>query len=164
MTLNMKNKNRIVFLDVDGVLNTSTTVERTKTGEIFVDETLLNRLVNLCNKTNAKVIISSDWRFGANINADPSDKSNYNELIEKLSSKGISIVENPCTEMLRTRGKEIQDCISKLGDVIESFVILDDWDDVEPFSDNFVHVSAGVGLTDEDVELAIQILMEIDNV
>lgn len=45
--------------------------------------------------------------------------------------------------------------------MIESFVILDDNDDMEPFMDRLVQTSWFAGLTQEDVKKAIKILKGI---
>lgn len=54
---------KVIFLDIDGVLNTSSKLE----GDVFTDGGHLNKnLIQLLNKliedTKAKVVISSTWR------------------------------------------------------------------------------------------------------
>ena len=52
-----------VFLDVDGVLNTKTTVERTPDGYTGIDDARVAILAKAIKKyENADIILSSDWK------------------------------------------------------------------------------------------------------
>lgn len=61
---------RIVFLDIDGVLNTPATPKSTKESRI-VDPVLLARLNKSLQATNAVVVLTSTWRHepGGLVNA-----------------------------------------------------------------------------------------------
>lgn len=50
---------KIIFLDVDGVLNYS---NYTNNATNDIDPVKVKMLAELCNKTNAKVVITSSWR------------------------------------------------------------------------------------------------------
>lgn len=50
---------KIVFLDVDGVLNNCYTKERTSSNTIFVEDKKLEILKRIIDKTNAKIVLSS---------------------------------------------------------------------------------------------------------
>jgi hypothetical protein len=52
---------KIIFLDIDGVLNCDETPNPRKFPYI-IDKKLLTRLRNLLERTNAKVVLSSSWR------------------------------------------------------------------------------------------------------
>ena len=61
---------KVIFLDIDGVLNTTDTFikrseEYKKTGiyKIEVDEFRLEYLKEIIDKTNAKIVLSSSWRY-----------------------------------------------------------------------------------------------------
>src|SRR5215210_5784393 len=53
---------KVIFLDIDGVLNTSSTPNPRKLPYV-VDKTLVRRLQQLVVKTRAKVILISTWRY-----------------------------------------------------------------------------------------------------
>jgi len=53
---------KVIFLDVDGVLNSSKTVERWR-GLIGIDASLARRFAGLQQSTGANVVLSSTWRL-----------------------------------------------------------------------------------------------------
>ena len=53
---------KVIFLDIDGVLNTSKTRNPRKLPYI-VERRLVGRLKRLLRKTRAKVVLSSTWRY-----------------------------------------------------------------------------------------------------
>jgi hypothetical protein len=53
---------RIIFLDIDGVLNCKRTPNPRKLPYV-VDPILLNRFLQLLDRTGAKVVLSSTWRY-----------------------------------------------------------------------------------------------------
>ena len=56
---------KIIFLDIDGVLNSVEYRKRIQcTGRVEMDPQLLSLLADLVNKTGAKLVISSTWRIG----------------------------------------------------------------------------------------------------
>ena len=59
----------------------------------------------------------------------------------------------------RGRGWEIMDWLER-HEAIESFVILDDWNDMEPVRNHLVLINPSLGLTEEDVQEAIKILLQ----
>ena len=56
-------KIKVIFLDVDGVLNSDRTVRKTQSGYTFVDNRQMKNLKHIINMTGAKVVLSSDWRY-----------------------------------------------------------------------------------------------------
>ena len=56
-------KIKVIFLDVDGVLNSDRTVRKTQGGYTFVDNRQMKNLKHIINMTGAKVVLSSDWRY-----------------------------------------------------------------------------------------------------
>lgn len=53
-------KIKVVFLDIDGVLNTDKTTRRTTGGYRFVGSRQLKNLKRIITETKAKVVLSSD--------------------------------------------------------------------------------------------------------
>ena len=62
-------KNKIIFMDVDGVLNyTKWYYDDRNPGNLYdqegeIDPECVRRIVNICEKTGAKIVLSSDWRI-----------------------------------------------------------------------------------------------------
>ena len=153
---------KVIFLDIDGVLNLYYG-GRDEYGAIFHPH-LVDNLRLLIEKTGAKIVISSTWRF--------SGLTIMKEMWEKRELPGevIGITPNFMVHYKTTlcRGKEIDAYLEKNKD-IERYVILDDDSDMEPHQmDNFVMTSGnrdhedcvdiGYGLTRICTERAIKIL------
>lgn len=154
---------KIIFLDIDGVLNHSACTERTPQGYYFVCDDRLLLLKEIIDRTGAEVVLSSSWRKGyydaqsGDITADAKD---FFLLRDKLGECGIDIIGY--TPMFQTpyRGSEIIDWLDNEGKQyqIESILILDDDKDMEPLGDFLVRTSFVHGLTPEDVEKSVAIL------
>lgn len=167
---------RVIFLDIDGVLNSEAflrelDVEHRELGhhdlcecyrlEHQIDRDAVARLNHLIAETGAKIVISSSWRRLL----DPP------ELRRVLGEYGLVaeiIGETPDghdDEMRAAyefpdqlfRGNEI-DFWLKAHPEVDRFVILDDCSDMAMHGSRLVQTDAQVGLTDEDVELAIRVM------
>lgn len=137
---------KIIFLDIDGVLNNMDSYPAT------IEDTLIFKLKNIIIDTNAEIVLSSDWRLD-------NDLKNIIETRFKLSN--IPILG--CTPELptETRGKEIAAWLNahKNWD-IENFIILDDREDMDPYSSHLVQTNIREGLTWNNVTDAIAKLQE----
>ena len=78
---------KVIFLDVDGVLNDVRTKSRTAMGFQFVDTSKILRLKKIVEKTGAKIVLSSDWRYDRD---DPVLNSDFYELRDRLALHGLS--------------------------------------------------------------------------
>ena len=136
-------KIKVIFLDVDGVLNSDRTVRKTQGGYTFVD-----------NRTGAKVVLSSDWRYDRD---DPRYNGDYLELEAELLKYGIRLYGFTPELPSCHRGMEI-DCWLKEHSEVGDFVILDDRADIEPNKDHWVQTVMRRGLGVEEAESAIHIL------
>jgi hypothetical protein len=143
---------KIVFLDFDGVLNNWYHIEanprHTRFAHVMPEKVaLVKRLVTA---TNSKIVISSAWR----------NLYSLEELLEVLDFHGYPdapiIDKTPCAES-GIRGREIQVWLDNNPDA-ESFVILDDDNDMAHLAHRLVHTSMDFGITDEDVDKAIFML------
>ena len=164
------NKIKVIFLDIDGVLNVYGT-EHDEFGQIFHDHFVEN-LRTIINETSAKIVISSTWRFAGlqrmkdlwkfrNLPGEVIDITiDCHDLIKEGRFKNYDDVE---------RGHEIQDWVDDNNHRIEQYVILDDDNDFLPSQRlNFVRtanninhpdaIDIGYGLTKICAEKAIRIL------
>ena len=140
-------KIKVIFLDVDGVLNSDRTVRKTQGGYTFVDNRQMKNLKHIINMTGAKVVLSSDWRYDRD----------YLELEAELLKYGIRLYGFTPELPSCHRGMEI-DCWLKEHSEVGDFVILDDRADIEPNKDHWVQTVMRRGLGVEEAESAIHIL------
>lgn len=115
---------KIIFVDVDGVLNEATTPARTKCGYIFVDQDKLLRLKRIVDATDAKIVLSSTWRYDRN---DPKYNGDFLELQDAFRNVGLEFFDyTPVDSIGIRRGMEIQAWLGAHRGEVERFVILDD--------------------------------------
>ncbi len=108
-----------VFLDVDGVLNTKTTVERSPEEYTGIDDARVDMLAKAIKKYgNADLILSSDWKDLK------SDNEDFCYLISKLEKYGLHLA-GKTSDHFNKRGEGILKYL-ELHPEIDDFVILDD--------------------------------------
>ena len=139
---------KIIFLDVDGVLNS----EQDRFSWTIESDKHLILLACIIRRTDAKIVVSSSWR----------NCSLLDTLKERLNDFSMSVFDVTGYNENGIRGLEIKEWLDNHNG-IESFVILDDevFDIKEHFPNNFVQTSMEVGLQKEDVEKCIAILSNI---
>ena len=172
--INMK---KVIFLDVDGVLNSN----RTLYEEISLEDDLISNLKELVDKTGAKIILSSSWRLSTEAVATLMDKlDKFGLVISGMTCDGVDLDwlekyefdttkkyldtkfdydENKQIKITHDRGAEIFKWLHDHDDC--AYVILDDEiEDIKPYFSELVIVKTSykTGLTKEDVKKAIQIL------
>jgi hypothetical protein len=155
---------KVIFLDIDGVLNVIPT-KFDKWGAYFgPDDHFVKNLKRIIDETGAKIVITSTWRMSGLQNMLDMWKG------RNLPGEVVGITPN---HMMKTgttlqRGKEIDEWIS-LSKEVENYVIIDDDNDMEQHQrKNFVRtfknikdedcVDLGYGLTNNCTKKAIEIL------
>lgn len=120
---------KVIFLDVDGVLNHVGTTDLID-GFIGFDPELINNFNKIVEAVpEAKIVISSSWRKPSAYTTAYSDFNGLKKLFADRGLKGEIIGHTPIYGGYRTRGSEIRDWIqSHLNNdgVSDKFVILDD--------------------------------------
>ena len=153
---------KILFLDVDGVLNNNQTRTVTFDGWCFVDDYLVKHLKQIIDATSAKIVLSSTWRDGWNREDESKNEPFFNQLRDKLKEYGMEIWDALPMPMRPSRGTAINEWFELHKDLdIESFVILDDWYDMGIYRDHLIQINGNIGLTDEDVREAISFLSSV---
>ncbi len=131
---------KVIFLDVDGVLNSDEYFDKIRNLDIQgiereVDIEKIKLLKKAIDKTGAKVVLSSSWRY-----------TKYAQYLkELLSNYDIYVDSTPFIE--NERGLEIKKWLSDNQDA-EDFVILDDeiFDSYdESLIKNLIKISNGNG-------------------
>lgn len=148
--------NKIIFLDIDGVLNYSGCKENAPSSALGVSKEKIKLLKKIIDATGAKVVLSSTWRL------DDGTKD-YEYLIQRLREENVEIFGKTTDIYWSKRGLEIEGWIEN-EDNIDGFVVLDDIEFSDFYrnkiKDHIVIIDYNVGLTEEDVERAIEILNE----
>lgn len=152
---------KIIFLDIDGVLN-HPEVYTKKSGAYPLCYKCVGRLMNILNRTDAKIVISSTWRLGCDLPSSPVMKLKDSGALEYLHEDWRTIDwYTEFGDVFSNRGMEIGHWLSNHKDV-EKYVILDDDSDMLmeqlPY---LIKTTFESGLQDRHVEMAVSILGEI---
>lgn len=166
---------KVIFLDIDGVICTDRSFAIKpkipfpqgfhipfRTGWDHLDSECVKRLNKITDVTGAIIVISSTWRLACVEEDDFKHLANY---LKSMGVKAHILDKTPthlrfgCMERINGRGREIEQWLNEWpGEEVESFVILDDDDDLEPYMDCHVQTPEETGLDDSHVEQAIKIL------
>ncbi len=164
---------KIIFLDIDGVLNTERNRQQCRekgiscsdeNGDTFDPDSVAN-LAKIIAETGADIVISSSWKFWG--------LCKMQEMWKDRKLPGMIIGITPDTvsdEMLLTanlddietyaiRGHEVKEWLSLHGKKVSHYAIIDDVDSFLPEQQpHYVEVSPITGITEEDAERIIEIL------
>lgn len=152
---------KVIFLDVDGVLNSDEFFDNNKDNS-YIDEKTVRLLKKAVEETGAKVVVSSSFRY----------TRSFGKVQEILLRNGITFDKTPFLD--NERGKEIKQWIAehskiseelKDGSEVEDYVVLDDdiFDDFDEeilshlikMEENEVR-GFGKGLQEKDVDKIIE--------
>ena len=119
---------KIIFLDIDGVLNSQMyeASRNEECGDGYIDLSRVKLLADIINATGAKIVLTSSLRIEWEKDSERcgSDGKYINQCLAKY---GLSIMDKtPFTGFFAERRKEILSWISNHRSELESFVILDD--------------------------------------
>ena len=148
-----------VFLDIDGVLNSTSWWARRTTMEFpfrEFDPACLERLEVLLYEHDAALVISSSWRSGR----DTADVRNLFNEVGEFWGLGLGLPERivGATEVLeRERGEEVASFCSE--HEVRRYVILDDQTDFFE-TQPLVWIDPAHGLRDADIDRAARFLAE----
>lgn len=137
---------KIIFLDIDGVLN-----DFTAQGKDYFDDTPsdlhLRNLKEIVDETGAEIVLSSTWRLFKGLR----------KIVEKrLSDYGMKFIDSTI-ELREGRAAEISEWLTRHPDVTD-YVILDDDFISERYRARHVKTSMAYGLLPTHVTKAISIL------
>ena len=124
---------KIIFLDIDGVLNCKATPNPRRFPYI-IDKALLRRLLDLCERSGAQVVLSSTWRY------DPAG-------CFSAKHQGVPFIDITPDFPHRPRREEILSWVSEHAEVTRYAVIDDEDDDLDDLP--LFQPSSVTGLTDD---------------
>lgn len=146
---------KVIFLDIDGVLNSYATLPESEKGKmISLHKPLVDRLLHIVKRTGAKIVVSSSWR-----------KSEWR--LKEIRDAGIEYIGvTPCRPRPAgasmewcERGKEIWVWINRHRKKnVVRYCILDDDSDMLPYQKHFKTSMFEGGLTEEIAERVIEYL------
>lgn len=155
-----------IFLDIDGVLDIYSS-------KIVLQELLpqaIADLKGLIERTQAEVVIISDWRYGAEIHREKAEKLglernilNWDNLVETFANEGICVKDvTSWEESLPNRTAEIKYYLETHPE-IKRYVILDDcfgdnYESDKEIQKHLVFVDALKGLRKENLLAACAVM------
>jgi hypothetical protein len=145
---------KIIFLDIDGVINSELyykSVNTKKKNWSRFDPKAVEMIKRLVEEFNARIVISSLWRFAMK-----------KELAQELKASGlINFLDKDWqTPVLQLghRGKEIKLWLDQHPDIVEYVIIDDDSDILEEHLTRFVKTEIHDGMQEEHYYMAREIL------
>lgn len=169
----------IIFLDIDGVLNSGFMPPPSEDmrsswsdqGFNWFDPNCVSNLNQIIQATNARIVLSSSWRLAHSLRE-------MREILTKWGVKNLRLIAatplvpgewdgDEQRNLINPRSVEIKKWLTNNPDTMDHFVILDDQDifssidmDLhdEILEPNFVQTVTDKGLTNDDAKRAITIL------
>lgn len=140
---------RLVALDFDGVLNANCI------HKAFILPKCVEHLNRITNETDAKILLSSSWRY--QIIGGAMNIWGFQYMMWTHGIRGELVGHTASDEDTPNRYDQIWDWVSSRPEY-KKFVVLDDMDMREHFQGRQVLVDGRMGLTEEDADEAIRIL------
>jgi hypothetical protein len=153
---------KVIFLDIDGVLNCQSS-ESHCGGLIGIDDKKVIVLSKIVKETDAKIVLCSSWKtfWEKKEKLDQNEMGNY--LDRKLKRQRLYIIDKT-TDKGSNRGYGINKWLEDR-DNIESWIVLDDdvfkdyeEEDILPHLVKTVFYGSEGGLQDKHIEIAIELL------
>ena len=140
---------KYIFLDIDGVLNT-----RKSWFKMYqLDKTLVSRLAVLVNTTGAKIVLTSSWRKGWDVeNQTPQIK----KLLDYFQAVGIFVED--VTPVLNGRGRDDEINRYLYFHPCDTYIVIDDDKNEFQNTTNVYFVNADNGLTEKDIKNLVKLL------
>lgn len=148
---------KIIFLDIDGVLNGNLFVPKDDRAGVLIDDTRLDLIKHIVDATDAKIVLSSSWREHWEKNETECDDTGR-KINEIFAAKGLSVFDKT-SKYHNDRKQEIIDWLQEHPDVSDFVVIDDGFFEEEILKNHFVLTSKlRFGIDEDDVNKAISIL------
>lgn len=144
---------KVLFLDIDGVLNTHKSIGRF--GFDFIDNILVALVARIVRETDCKIVLSSSWRV---------DEKDRVIATRELAEQGLTI--HDCTPVITRGGWEAGGWVRRHEEIqawlnqnpVDRFAILDDEKDA-CIEGSFFRTDENTGLTVQITEQVIQHLL-----
>ena len=151
---------RILFLDIDGVLVTARTLKERRGRDHVADDACVRELNRVIAETGARLVLSSSWRFCGL--REMNRILNLWGVAEPLLDMTPDLTRQAGAEGLYAgvpRGREIQAWLDDNPRAVR-FAVVDDDADMEHLVDRLVRTNFKLGLTSEAADRLIAMLRE----
>ena len=154
---------KIIFLDIDGVVNCWSTKERAPSKVIGVEQRLIAHIKEIVDATGAKLVLSSTWRKDWAF--DLMNGKDWFYLRDEFAKQDLYFLDYTPSRRDSHRGEEIKEWLENTGYDVSSYVIIDDemFDIWELHEGHMVKTSFDSGIKSGAVKMAIDILAKEDN-
>lgn len=158
-------KRKIIFLDIDGVLN-SNDIKEELNKEYSIDADKVKMLASIVEKTNAEIVLHSAWRFWFDEKFNPIEKGgeilSQALLTNNLRISGVT--PDLSTEEIRktkkfgkVKANEIKSWLIKNPDV-DNWIVIDDLNlNDEDIRRRQIRPDSKIGLTEDDIGAACKL-------
>ena len=155
---------KVIFLDVDGVLNTPSSESRC--GEyIGIDDEKVEKLKKIVEKTKTEIVLISTWKkyWRKEEKLKPLQDYSANYLDEKLAKQGLKAIDktkDKADGRYLSRGEGILEYVYRNN--VENYIILDDCQfdyDGCDLTDNYIKTNQIEGLSEQQVKAACETLL-----
>jgi len=115
---------KVIFLDIDGVLNDAATTERSPGGWVGIDDDKVALLRQIVESSGAEIVLTSTWK---NDWSTPPDQCTPDGryMQEKLAKHGLSIIDKTKDNNAWRRGSGIRRWLQE-HQPVEAWLVLDD--------------------------------------
>ena len=155
---------KVIFLDVDGVLNTPSSESRC--GEyIGIDDEKVEKLKKIVEKTKTEIVLISTWKkyWRKEEKLKPLQDYSANYLDEKLAKQGLKAIDkakDKADGRYLSRGESILEYVYRNN--VLNYIILDDCQfdyDGCDLTDNYIKTNQIEGLSEQQVKAACETLL-----
>ena len=154
---------KVIFLDIDGVVNCWDTKERAPSKVIGVEQRLIAYIKEIVDATGAKIVLSSTWRKDWAFNL--LNGIDWDYLRTEFAKQDLYFFDYTPSRKDSHRGEEIKEWLENTGYDVESYVVIDDemYDIRDLHEGHMVQTSFNDGIKPGAVKMAIEILSKEGN-
>ena len=156
---------KIIFLDIDGVVNSLSTKERAPSHVIGVEQSKIALVKQIVDATGAELVLSSTWREDWFYEHERAHYDDWCYLRDEFAKQGLHFIDYTPLRKDRHRGTEIKEWLEATEHKVTSYVVIDDcmYDIQELHEGHTVKTFFDDGLMLHDVEEAIKVLNQKDD-
>lgn len=136
---------KVIFLDVDGVLNFSGTEAKAPSGCVGVVDACVKKLKRIVDETNAFIVLTSSWKKEWHMDFEKCG-INGKYLVKKLERRGLHVMDKTNDE-INDKQEGVDNWLKRHPNVTDWIIL-----------NNSMLVTKDNGLSDEDAQKAIEIL------
>ena len=152
---------KIIFLDIDGVLNCVTTKERIPGSKLLLgmEDIKIRYLKEIVDRTDAKIVLTSTWKVDW-FKDDKDNNGKYGRYLDSKFKEFDLLIYDKTDYHIQDRGSEIYKYLNIHND-IDKWIVIDDYifkDYDEDIRRHLVKTTFEEGLQRKHISEAIQLL------